>query len=94
MRPAGPPSRSSDRADRDVLVGSALIKRHGDGAYFGMFAIEPARQQQGLGKVIMTQCETAARELWTRLDRPYAMIKIPATRAGIEAPRQGRGDGR
>ena len=50
--------------DGDFLLGSALIKRHGDGAYFGMFAIEPTRQQQGLGKVIMTQCETAARELW------------------------------
>jgi len=48
----------------DVLAGSALIKRHGDGAYFGMFAIDPSRQQQGLGKVIMAQCETAARELW------------------------------
>lgn len=50
--------------DDDILAGSALIKRHGDGAYFGMFAIDPARQQRGLGKAMMAQCETAVRELW------------------------------
>jgi transaldolase len=30
----------------------------------------------------------AARDLWARLERPNAMIKIPATRAGIEAIRR------
>jgi transaldolase len=29
----------------------------------------------------------AARELWARLDRPNAMIKIPATHSGVEAVR-------
>jgi transaldolase len=35
----------------------------------------------------------AARELWTRLGRPNAMIKIPATRAGVDALRQVVADG-
>jgi transaldolase len=35
----------------------------------------------------------AARELWSRVDRANAMIKIPATRAGIEATRRAVADG-
>jgi ribosomal protein S18 acetylase RimI-like enzyme len=48
----------------DRLVACALIKREGDGAYFGMFAIDPDAQGGGLGKMMMTRCEAAARELW------------------------------
>lgn len=50
------------RSDR--LVGCALIKREGEGAYFGMFAIDPEIQGGGLGKQMMTRCEEAVRELW------------------------------
>jgi transaldolase len=35
----------------------------------------------------------AARELWARLDRPNAMIKIPATPAGVDAIRRVTADG-
>jgi transaldolase len=35
----------------------------------------------------------AARELWARLDRPNAMIKIPATPAGVDAIRHVTADG-
>jgi transaldolase len=35
----------------------------------------------------------AARELWARIDRPNAMIKIPATAAGVEATRRAIADG-
>jgi ribosomal protein S18 acetylase RimI-like enzyme len=48
----------------DKLVGCALIQREGDGAYFGMFAIDPDIQGGGLGKAMMTRCEEAVRELW------------------------------
>jgi transaldolase len=34
-----------------------------------------------------------ARELWARIDRPNAMIKIPATAAGVEATRRAIADG-
>jgi transaldolase len=35
----------------------------------------------------------AARDLWARLDRPNAMIKIPATSAGVDALRRVTADG-
>jgi ribosomal protein S18 acetylase RimI-like enzyme len=46
------------------MAACALIKREGDGAYFGMFAIDPDAQGGGLGKLMMARCEEAARELW------------------------------
>jgi ribosomal protein S18 acetylase RimI-like enzyme len=48
----------------DLLVACALIKREDPGAYFGMFAIDPDAQGGGLGKLMMSRCEDAARELW------------------------------
>lgn len=53
-------ARSGDR-----LVGSALLQKDQNGAYFGMFAIDPDAQGAGLGKTIMARCETAVVELWT-----------------------------
>jgi ribosomal protein S18 acetylase RimI-like enzyme len=49
---------------RGELVGCALIQKLGQGAYFGMFAIDPDRQASGLGKTVIARAETAARELW------------------------------
>ena len=46
------------------LVGCALLQQYADGAYFGMFAIDPGVQGGGLGKAVVAQCEQAARELW------------------------------
>ena len=48
----------------DTLAGSVLLKKQGDGAYLGMFAIDPGRQQQGLGKRMMAEAEAAVRPLW------------------------------
>lgn len=50
--------------DDETLVGCALIQEHADGAYFGMFAIDPAIQGGGLGKALVARCERAAKELW------------------------------
>lgn len=50
--------------DGDRLIGCALLQQYADGAYFGMFAIDPDQQGNGLGKAIVAQCEHAARELW------------------------------
>ena len=49
----------------DRLVGCALIQKHGEGAYFGMFAIDPDIQGGGLGKAVVARCEEAVRELWS-----------------------------
>ena len=48
----------------EKLVACALLKKHGDGAYFGMFAIDPDAQGSGLGKAMMARCDDAVRELW------------------------------
>jgi ribosomal protein S18 acetylase RimI-like enzyme len=50
--------------DGGRLVGCALVRREGHGAYFGMFAIDPDLQGGGLGKLMMSHCEEAARVLW------------------------------
>lgn len=59
-----PDSRFVTARRGDRLIGCALIQKRGDGAYFGMFAIQPGEQGTGLGKTMMAQCEMAARELW------------------------------
>jgi ribosomal protein S18 acetylase RimI-like enzyme len=58
------------------LVGCALIKREGDGAYFGMFAIDPDQQGGGLGKAMMARCEAAARELWGAREMRLTVISL------------------
>jgi GNAT superfamily N-acetyltransferase len=52
-----------------VLEGNALlacchIERHGQSAYFGMFAVDPIRQNAGLGKWVLAEAERYAREVW------------------------------
>lgn len=59
-----PDARFVVARDGDTMVACALIKKSGDGAYFGMFAIDPDRQGGGLGKAMMAQSETSARTLW------------------------------
>jgi ribosomal protein S18 acetylase RimI-like enzyme len=46
------------------LLGSCHVERQGDIAYFGMFAIDPAQQTGGLGKLLLAQAERIAREEW------------------------------
>jgi len=60
----------------DRLVGSALIQKQGGGAYFGMFAIDPAAQGGGLGKTMMARCEAAARELWGAQSMKLTVISL------------------
>ena len=47
-----------------ALVASALIRKYRDGAYFGMFAVDPTLQQAGIGKMHIARCEADARSLW------------------------------
>jgi ribosomal protein S18 acetylase RimI-like enzyme len=58
-------SRFVTARQAEKLVGCALIQKHGEGAYFGMFAIDPDIQGGGLGKAVVARCEEAARELWS-----------------------------
>lgn len=60
----------------DQLVGCALIQKDGEGAYFGMFAIEPAQQIAGLGKALLAKCERAARDLWAAKSMSMVVINV------------------
>ncbi|NEA65160.1 GNAT family N-acetyltransferase [Streptomyces sp. SID12488] len=46
------------------VVACCQLEHRGDHAYFGMFAVSPALQGAGLGKVIIAEAERAARETW------------------------------
>jgi ribosomal protein S18 acetylase RimI-like enzyme len=45
-------------------VGTALIQRQREGAYFGMFAVDPDMQMAGIGKMLLARCETDTVRLW------------------------------
>jgi len=46
------------------VVACCHVEHRGDHAYFGMFAVSPAVQGAGLGKVVIAEAERAARETW------------------------------
>jgi ribosomal protein S18 acetylase RimI-like enzyme len=46
------------------LLACCHIEKHGHSAYFGMFAVDPARQNGGLGRQLLTQAECHARDVW------------------------------
>jgi ribosomal protein S18 acetylase RimI-like enzyme len=71
-----PNSRFVMAFEGDRLVGCALIQKHGDGAYFGMFSIEPSAQGGGLGKAVMTRCEAEAHGLWRARHMRLTVISL------------------
>lgn len=49
-------------AEREgALVASCHLRREGDTAYFGMFAVDPALQARGVGRVVLAEAERRAR---------------------------------
>jgi ribosomal protein S18 acetylase RimI-like enzyme len=46
------------------LVACCQLEHRGTHAYFGMFAVRPALQGAGLGKVIIAEAERLARDEW------------------------------
>jgi ribosomal protein S18 acetylase RimI-like enzyme len=60
------------------IVGCVLIQKLGDGAYFGMFAIDPDVQGGGLGKALVARAATAARELWAARYLQLTVISLRA----------------
>lgn len=49
---------------RDALLACCHLRRDGDIAHFGMFAVNPTRQAGGLGGRLLAAAETHARETW------------------------------
>lgn len=73
----------ADPKARFVLAGrgglplaNALLKREWRGAYFGMFAVEPAVQGGGLGGALLAECERRARALWAAPELWMAVISL------------------
>lgn len=48
----------------DHIVGSLNLQKTDDGAYFGMFAVQPTLQGAGIGKQFMAQAEQTVQARW------------------------------
>jgi ribosomal protein S18 acetylase RimI-like enzyme len=46
------------------LQATCHVDREGESAYFGMFAVDPSGQGQGLGKQMLAEAERIARDEW------------------------------
>ncbi|WP_369175037.1 GNAT family N-acetyltransferase [Streptomyces sp. R28] len=58
------------------VVACCQLEHRGDHAYFGMFAVSPALQGAGLGKVIITEAERQARETWGATEMHMTVISV------------------
>lgn len=48
----------------DQIIGSVNLQRTEDGAYLGMFAVQPTLQGGGIGKQFIAQAEREVQERW------------------------------
>ncbi|MFH8293216.1 GNAT family N-acetyltransferase [Streptomyces sp. NPDC018059] len=63
--------------ERDgALVACCQLEHRGEHAYFGMFAVSPAEQGAGLGKVIIAEAERVAREEWGAREMHMTVISV------------------
>ncbi|MCF3172819.1 GNAT family N-acetyltransferase [Streptomyces sioyaensis] len=63
-------------AERDgELIACCQLEHRGDHAYFGMFAVRPELQGDGLGKVIIAEAERTARETWGAREMRMTVIR-------------------
>ncbi|MEV0637889.1 GNAT family N-acetyltransferase [Streptomyces sp. NPDC050619] len=58
------------------VVACCQLEHRGDHAYFGMFAVSPALQGGGVGKVIMAEAERTAREDWGAQEMHMSVITV------------------
>ncbi|WP_399094391.1 GNAT family N-acetyltransferase [Streptomyces sp. BBFR2] len=63
-------------AERDgEPIACCQLEHRGDHVYFGMFAVRPALQGGGLGKVILAEAERAARAAWGAREMRMTVIR-------------------
>jgi ribosomal protein S18 acetylase RimI-like enzyme len=63
--------------ERDgALVACCQLEHRGTHAYFGMFAVSPALQGAGLGKVIIAEAERTARATWGATEMHMTVISV------------------
>ncbi|MFG2891418.1 GNAT family N-acetyltransferase [Streptomyces sp. NPDC048248] len=63
-------------AERDgELIACCQLEHRGEHAYFGMFAVRPALQGGGLGKVIIAEAERTAQATWGAREMHMTVIR-------------------
>lgn len=63
--------------ERDgVIVACCQLEHRGTHAYFGMFAVSPALQGEGLGKTVIAEAERQAREAWGATEMHMTVISV------------------
>ncbi|MGX1565846.1 GNAT family N-acetyltransferase [Streptomyces sp. NPDC055506] len=58
------------------IVACCQLEHRGDHAYFGMFAVSPRLQGEGLGKVIIAEAESLARAAWGVTEMHMTVISV------------------
>jgi ribosomal protein S18 acetylase RimI-like enzyme len=58
------------------VVACCQLEHRGDHAYFGMFAVSPALQGAGLGKLIIAEAERQARATWGVREMHMTVISV------------------
>ncbi|MER5791271.1 N-acetyltransferase [Streptomyces sp. NPDC001980] len=58
------------------VVACCQLEHRGAHAYFGMFAVSPALQGAGLGKVVIAEAERQAREEWGVTEMHMTVISV------------------
>lgn len=58
------------------VVACCQLEHRGTHAYFGMFAVSPALQGAGLGKVVIAEAERVARESWGATEMHMTVISV------------------
>jgi GNAT superfamily N-acetyltransferase len=60
------------------ILACAHVEKRGDVGYFGMFAVQPATQAQGLGRRVLAAAECLARERWSVTRMTLTVIDLRA----------------
>ncbi|MFS8199809.1 GNAT family N-acetyltransferase [Streptomyces sp. CWNU-52B] len=71
-----PDSRLLTVEREGAVVACCQLEHRGAYAYFGMFAVSPALQGAGLGKVIIAEAERLARETWGVTEMHMTVISV------------------
>jgi ribosomal protein S18 acetylase RimI-like enzyme len=58
------------------LLACCHLEKQGDTCYFGMFAVKPVLQRGGVGKQMMIEAETIARDEWKCMKMEMTVISI------------------
>ncbi|MEU9588887.1 GNAT family N-acetyltransferase [Streptomyces sp. NPDC048219] len=63
--------------ERDgAVVACCQLEHRGEHAYFGMFAVSPVLQGEGLGKAVIAEAERQAREAWGVTEMHMTVISV------------------